>query len=143
MVRHEVLLPRFRKFDEYLDILRGMRRYTLDEFTADPERYGSAERFLQLAIETLNDIGNHIIADDDLGPVQWYSDIPKNLREHGRITSEQHDMWLRMIGFRNLLVHDYLRVDRAKVHAVLQKHLHDFESLQLALSAVFREDVAT
>lgn len=30
-------------------------------FTGDPRNYGSAERFLQLAIETTLNIGNHII----------------------------------------------------------------------------------
>jgi hypothetical protein len=49
VVRAEVLRKRLNKLDEYLTILTGLRRYTFEEFIADPERYGSAERFLQLA----------------------------------------------------------------------------------------------
>ncbi len=51
MVKAEVLRKRLNKLDEYLLILGRLRRYTFEEFTADPERYGSAERFLQLAID--------------------------------------------------------------------------------------------
>jgi hypothetical protein len=47
------------KLDEYLSILRNYERYSFEEFSASPELYGSAERFLHLAIETLTDLGNH------------------------------------------------------------------------------------
>jgi uncharacterized protein YutE (UPF0331/DUF86 family) len=67
VVRAEVLRRCLGKLDEYLAILRVLRRYTLEEFVANPEHYGSAERFLQLAIETLIDLGNHVITDLRLG----------------------------------------------------------------------------
>ena len=35
-----------------------------------------------------------------------------------------------MIGFRNILVHDYLDVDRKIVHNVLQNGLADLEELK-------------
>ena len=35
-----------------------------------------------------------------------------------------------MIGFRNILVHEYLEIDRTIVHDVLQNHLHDIENIQ-------------
>lgn len=49
MVRSEVIRKRLQKLDEYLEILTGLQKYTLDEFMSTPEYYGSAERFLQLA----------------------------------------------------------------------------------------------
>lgn len=47
MVRREVLRKRLNKLDEYLAILRSLQRYRLEELLENPERYGSAERFLQ------------------------------------------------------------------------------------------------
>jgi uncharacterized protein YutE (UPF0331/DUF86 family) len=35
-----------------------------------------------------------------------------------------------MIGFRNILVHDYLEVDRKIVYDVMQNHLQDLEELK-------------
>jgi len=130
MVRHDVIHKRLRKLDEYLLILHRSREYSLEEFLDSPERYGSAERFLQLAIESVTDMGNHIIADLDLGPVDWYSDIPQLLYEADYIDVEMRERWIRMIGFRNILVHDYLDIDRKLVYNVLQDHLGDFESLR-------------
>lgn len=130
MIRAEVIRKRLNKLDEYLAILQGLRSYTFEEFSANPERYGSAERFLQLAIETLIDLGNHVIAQLRLGTVEWYSDIPRLLQEAGYISPEVRENWMRMIGFRNVLVHDYLDVDRKLVYEVLQRRLGDFEALR-------------
>ena len=63
MVRAEVIRKRLNKLDEYLAILRGLQKYSFEEFIRDPEHYGSAERFLQLGIEAITDIGSHVIAE--------------------------------------------------------------------------------
>ncbi|MCX7854958.1 MAG: DUF86 domain-containing protein [Anaerolineae bacterium] len=130
MIRAEVIRKRLNKLDEYLSILRSIQRYKWEEFIQDPEHYGSAERFLQLAIEAVNDIGSHIIAALDLGTVNWYSDIPAILEERGYISPALQERWIRMIGFRNALVHDYLDIDRRIVYEALQEGLEDLEALR-------------
>jgi uncharacterized protein YutE (UPF0331/DUF86 family) len=130
MIKVEVLRRRLNKLDEYIGILRRLSRYDLQAFLADPEHYGSAERFLQLAIETLNDMGSHVVVDLQLGMVESYRDIPRILVEHEYISSELGDIWIRMIGFRNILVHDYLEIDRKLVYRVLQENLEDLTTLR-------------
>ncbi len=134
MVRPEVIRKRLAKLDEYLDILRQLRTTPREEFLTNPEKYGSAERFLQLAIEAVNDIGGHLVADLNLGTVEWTRDIPERLYEAGYIDRDLREQWFRMIGFRNILVHDYLDVDRARVYEVLQHHLEDFERLRVVFA---------
>jgi len=63
--------------------------------------------------------------DDDLGQVTYYSDIPAILAEQGIINVEQRETWTQMIGFRNILVHEYGDVDRRIVYIVLQNRLQD------------------
>lgn len=130
MVRPEVIRKRLNKLDEYLAVLHSLQRYGLDEFLHDPEHYGSAERFLQLAIETVTDLGNHVIAELALGTVNSYSDIPSILAEHGYLATDLKEKWIQMVGFRNILVHDYLDVDRRIVYEVLQHGLEDLEALR-------------
>jgi len=130
MVRPEVIRKRLNKLDECLTVLQRLQRYGRDEFLSDPERYGSAERFLHLAIEALLDMGNHVIADEGLGVVDWYSDVPRLFLEKELISSDLSEKWIRMIGFRNTLVHGYLDVDRAIVYEVLQNGLGDIEELK-------------
>lgn len=130
MIRPEVLRKRLMKLDEYLAILHQIRRYSYQEFLDNPERYGSAERFLQLAIETLTDLGNHVIAELELGNVDWYSDIPHRLCGAGYIDNQIEQTWVRMIGFRNILIHEYLEIDREIVYRVLQENLDDLDELK-------------
>jgi uncharacterized protein YutE (UPF0331/DUF86 family) len=127
VVNKEIVRKRLNKLDEYLDILNQIKQYSFEAFIANPEHYGSAERFLHLAIEAVNDIGNHIVADDALGTVNWYSDIPVILEENEVITIELKDLWIRMIGFRNTLVHEYIEIDRQIVYDVLQNSTRDFD----------------
>ena len=100
------------------------------EFLSKPAYYGSAERFLHLAIEAVNAMGNHVIADEGMGVVDWYSDVPRIFLEKGMISSELSEKWIRMIGFRNTLVHGYMDVDRTIVYEVLQNGLCDIEELK-------------
>jgi uncharacterized protein YutE (UPF0331/DUF86 family) len=130
MVRTEVIRKRLNKLDEYLGILNDLKKYSLDEFLSTPEHYGSVERFLQLAIETTLDIGNHIVADLGLGDVNWYSDIAAVMEEKKFISVDLREKWIRMVGFRNILVHDYLEVDRKIVYEVLHNRLGDLEELR-------------
>jgi len=134
MVRVEVIRKRLNKLDEYLSILKNMKEWSYKEFISDPEKYGSVERFLQLSIEAINDIGNHIIADLELGTIDWYSDIPKLLNQKGYINDELKNVWIRMIGFRNILVHDYVEIDRKIVFDTLQNNLDDFKQIEKALA---------
>lgn len=130
VVRSEVIRRRLESLTDYLRILERIGQYSQKEFLEDPEHYGSAERFLQLAIEALLDMGSHIIAEEGLGTVNQSRDIPRLFREHGYIDSELEGRWIRMIGFRNILVHDYLDLDRKLVYEVLRTRLGDLRSLQ-------------
>ncbi len=130
MVNAEVIRKRLNKLDEYLAILQKLQAYSKDEFLKEPEHYGSAERFLQLSIEAISDIGNHLVAGLNLGVVNWQSDVPALLSQHGYLDDPLKDQWIRLLGFRNILVHEYLDIDRTIVYDVLQQHLEDVENVK-------------
>jgi len=130
LVNPEVIRKRINKLDEYLSILNRLKEYSADDFINNPQIYGSAERFLHLSIETITDMGNHVVAQSNLGIINWYSDIPTILEEKGIISDIQKDKWIRMIGFRNILIHDYLKIDRKLVYQNLQQNLDDFKELK-------------
>jgi len=134
VLEREVIHRRLKKLDEYLTILERLRRYSLSEFLSDPERYGSTERFLQSAIEATLDVGSYVIAELELGTVQTYGDIPQILAKSEYVNLELANRWMRMIGFRNILVHEYLDVDRKIVYDVLQNRLEDLHFLKETLA---------
>lgn len=129
MVNAELVRKRLIRLEESISILSRISKYSFDEFVADPERYGSAERFLQVSIEAVNDLGNHVVSDLGLGEINWQSDIPRLLLTHGYITADLSQLWIKMIGFRNILVHEYMDVDRRLVYDVLQNNLVDLRKL--------------
>lgn len=130
MVNREVLFKRIEKTWEYLDFLYTIKtNCSIDEFKQNPMVYGSTERFLHLCIEAMLDIGTHIISDKNLGKIEYYSDVPKLLCRHGYLKKEQLDLFIRIIGFRNILVHEYLEVDLDIVFNVLENNLNDLENI--------------
>jgi uncharacterized protein YutE (UPF0331/DUF86 family) len=132
-VTDDVFERRTRRFLETLEILERLQRTPWERFETDPEKYGSAERFLQVAVEILDDLGAHLVARLGAGTIERYRDIPDRLLAAGRLTDDQAAVWRRVIGFRNVIVHNYLDVDRAIVFDILQHALGDLRDLHRAL----------
>jgi uncharacterized protein YutE (UPF0331/DUF86 family) len=130
MVKRQIIHKRLQKLDEYLGYLQRAQKYSFEQFAGDPERYGSVERFLHLALEALIDLGSHVVADENLGDVGYQRDIPALLAEHDYISDDQQEKWFQMIGFRNILVHEYAEIDRRIVYDVLQNKLSDLLAIR-------------
>ncbi|KXS50359.1 MAG: hypothetical protein A8274_360 [Halanaerobium sp. 4-GBenrich] len=130
MVKKEIILERSQKCNEYLsqleEIIEGVE---FDDFNSKPLLYGSAERFLHLSIEALIDIGNHIISDNNLGRVNVYKDIALILAENGYLTEEEKKLFIKIIAFRNILVHDYMDLDRDVIFNLLKNNLKDIRGI--------------
>ncbi len=112
---------------EYLKILKQISRYNIEDFKSNPEHYGSAERFLQLAIECCIDIGSHIIASEGFRRPEDYADVFRVLGENKVLPEDFAAQLVKMARFRNLLVHIYLEVDLNQVYNILKNNLGDLE----------------
>ena len=134
MVDPEIIRKRLARLDDYLVILERQVRYDLDTFIGDPEHYGSAEHFLQLSIQILIDLGQHVVADNGLGTIRSAGEVPGILLEHGILSPDLAKVMQGMIGFRNVLVHEYEDVDHQLVHENLSQRLVDFNGLREAFA---------
>ena len=129
MVNKNVLSARLERLREYLGLLVSIQEYDCDRFIQDPFIHGTAERNLHLAIECLLDIGNHIIADLGYAKPESYADIFRILTENQVIPLQLYKNLEGMAAFRNVLVHDYLRLDRARVHQAIKDKTQYLEEL--------------
>ena len=127
MVDQLVVSRRLQKLRQYVELLRQLRRESRSRFISDPFVHGNAERYLQLAIQTVLDIGNHIVADRKLKEPQEYRDIIRTLGQEGLLSNELAERLVPLVGLRNILVHDYLEIDREKLYDALHNELDDFE----------------
>lgn len=120
---------------EYLTILESVLDFDEKRFFSDPFVYCTAERNLHLVIEALIDIGNHIISDPGYPKPETYAEIFYILREKDIIQEALFNEIDGMTSFRNLLVHDYLKIDRKQVYQLLKTRL----SALKRLAAVYAE----
>ena len=128
MVDRYVLSARIAKIREYVALLRRIRGMADERrFMSDPLIYGNAERSLQLAIQAVLDISHHIVADRNLAlPADSQSLFDLLARQ--KVVSRRLAVKLAsMAGFRNVLVHEYLEIDRRRVYRALTTDLRDFE----------------
>jgi uncharacterized protein YutE (UPF0331/DUF86 family) len=85
-----------------------------------------AERGLQLGAEVIFDIGNHVLSAHFGVSPKDYEDIIAQLAAHSVIDEPLRTRLKGLGGFRNVLVHGYLRVDPDRVADYLAKAPADF-----------------
>jgi len=112
---------------EYLEFLQEIQSLPEDEFSASKRNFHSAERCLQLAIECLINIGNHIISDQSLRAPKDYADIFKVLEENCILLTEDALTLKQMAQFRNRLVHVYWDIEHKVLWQIIQEELGDIE----------------
>jgi uncharacterized protein YutE (UPF0331/DUF86 family) len=107
------LISRISK-DKEIVALFSFGSLAREDFAKDPLLQGSAERFLQLAIECCLNIGNRLIAlhqfENPIDTPETYADIFIQLRNMEIIDGPLCDRLVKMAKFRNRLVHLYWEI---------------------------------
>ena len=135
MVDRFVVDARIAKIREYVALLRRIYGHTNEKaFIKDPLIYGNAERYLHLAIQCVLDISNHIVADLRLNLPADNRELFELLATHKILPPSLAKKLVQMAGFRNVLVHEYLEIDRRRVFQVLKNDLGDFEKFIRAVA---------
>jgi uncharacterized protein YutE (UPF0331/DUF86 family) len=126
MLDRDRILARLDALDGYLEELRQVMPPTFEEYR-QVEKRRACERLLQIAIEAVLDVCGLVVAGLRLGLPGEEDDMFEKLAEAGIISTESKARLRRMKGLRNILVHEYGRVNDRLVYEVLQSELGDFE----------------
>ncbi len=127
MVNREVIQSKLTSLSEYIKDLEEVQGVSLAEFRANKMLRRYVERTLQLAIEVCLDTGNHIISDLMLREPLSNRDVFIILVENGYLGTEKQESFIKMAGFRNLVIHDYARIEPEIVFSVLRNNLSDLK----------------
>lgn len=119
------IVKRISLIQEYYQILEKKLNLSKEEFLKNPDNYLTTERLLHLISESMIDIGNHIIAKQQLGKPDSYSEIFTILVKKGVIDKELGDKLFIFAGLRNILVHDYLGLDRERLYKEAKENKND------------------
>jgi len=110
---------------------------SLDTLRNDIDLQDSVLHNLQLAIQGCIDIGSHIISDEGWGIAGSLGDILYTLRDRNVIEAELTERLVSMIGFRNILIHEYDDINIDIVYDVLQNRLKDIDQYLLSIIDYF------
>lgn len=81
---------------------------------------------LQRACESSIDAAMHLVRVHRLGVPQETREAFTLLEQSGRLTPELADRLRRMVGFRNVAIHDYQRLNLEIVRQIVGERLGDF-----------------
>jgi uncharacterized protein YutE (UPF0331/DUF86 family) len=125
VVDRDLVLRRLALLDTYLEQLEPYREMDLTAYQQDWKTQRVVERSLHLAIETCMDVADHVVADRRLRVPETGARSFEILAEAQLLPRELGDALARMVGFRNILVQDYTRLDPAIVVRVLRQDVLD------------------
>ena len=130
MVDRDLLRRKLAELAEYVGQASEYRDLTVEDYRADWKTQRIVERTLQMAIETCLDVASHVIADRGLGPPSTYAEAFEILVRAGLMSPGLGRVMIEMTGFRNVIVHEYARIDAEVVVRVLREHLEDFRRFE-------------
>lgn len=127
MVDRDLIRRRMLSLEQYLRELREIVAVGRDTYLADWKTQRAAERTLQLAVEVCLDLADHAIADHRLPLPDTAAGAFETLLAARLIDQDLSAALVRMARFRNLLVHDYVPIDAARVFDIATTNAPDMQ----------------
>lgn len=122
----ERIQKRFKEIEERLKFLKESARIDKTKFLTDHRIATSTERDLEIVIQACLDIADHLIAKLGLelpkkDRKETFSILARNkIISHGLVSK-----LTAMAGQRNILIHEYLEVEREKIYQTINEDLSD------------------
>ena len=109
-------------------VARARQEYAAagEHFATDFTRQDAAVLNVQRACEAALDIGHHIVRRERLGLPQSARDVFDMLSAAGWVELALADAMKRMVGVRNIAVHDYQELLLPITVSVITEHLDEF-----------------
>ena len=133
MVDETLILRKLGELDEYYRQISEYDKITVSQYSGDWKVQRIIERTMQMMIETCVDIAGHIIADQGYRIPKSYSDAFGVLHEEQILSDKLFAALEKMAKFRNVVVHQYDKVDAEIVVGILKKDLKDFRGYRDAI----------
>lgn len=133
--RVEAVEIRLQRLEEVISELLRLKETGREALRGSLSSLWAVERGLQLGSEIVFDIGNHILSAEYGVGADSYKDIVRQLCRRGVLGEDLRRRLEGLAGFRNILVHDYVRLDPEKVLEVLFRAPEDFSLFALEVRA--------
>jgi uncharacterized protein YutE (UPF0331/DUF86 family) len=125
-----VIIERLTLLRDNVDYLKaeGVETRDFQTYSSNVRLKKAVERSLHVAVEACLDIARHLIAREGFRFPQDYQDAFRILAEEHIVSRSLLPSLIELARFRNLIVHDYAKIDDAKVYQILKTRLGDFDA---------------
>jgi len=137
MVNTEIIKKRLEQLNLSVNKVKRYQSISLEEFLNDDIVQDVVEYNLFISINMMVDIAVHIVVDNKLGTPNTMSEAFEILYKEKYISQEDLNKYKNMVAFRNILSHEYVKVDKKLVFDIMKKNLADFERYILFINDNF------
>ena len=133
MVDRDIILAKASSVKRHLSRIIEKRNTDLQTFLQDIDRQEIILFNLQMAIQNCIDIAAHIISEEGFGVPGSTSEMFYLLEENGYIDSALTEKMVKAVGFRNLIVHEYGKIELKQVFEVAQEDIKDLNEYLISI----------
>ena len=125
MVDPNLVLAKAGSVKSHLNRVIEKRNVDLNGFMEDIDRQEIILFNIQAAVQNCIDIAAHIISEEGFGVPGSTTEMLYILRKHGYLDNNLTQKMVKAIGFRNLIVHEYGKIELKQVYEIAQNDLND------------------
>ena len=127
MVYAEVIKQRLNQLSTSINKIERFKEMSLEEFLQDDIAQDVVEYNLFIAINIMIDIATHIVVDNNIGNPETLGEAFSILNKEKYIKDDEANTYRNMVGLRNILSHEYLKIDKSIIYDVLKNNLADIK----------------
>lgn len=134
MTNLSIIENKISSVKKYLNILNGYKDFSKQEIEDDLNIKGAVERYIYLAVQATIDLAEAVVAYKRLRKPTTMAEPFYILEEEKIISLDLAKTMANMVGFRNIIAHDYEKINYDIVYDILQKKLTDIETFLSVVS---------
>jgi uncharacterized protein YutE (UPF0331/DUF86 family) len=137
MVDKNVIAGRIEAIEKHLARIGGYARMSRREFLIDLDAQDIVEYNLFQIVNHLIDMIQRIVVDENIGFPGSAYDAAEILRDKGILSENDFTVLKKMIGFRNIIGHDYVSVNKEFIYDTLINGPEDIKNVISAMARRF------
>ena len=136
MVDKDLILAKAGSVKNHLNRVLEKRNVDLDSFIKDIDRQESILFNIQTAVQNCIDIAAHIISEESFGVPGSTTEMLYILEKNGYLDNDLTQKMVKAVGFRNLIVHEYGKIELEQAYEIAQNDINDLNEY---LKAIFKK----
>jgi len=133
LVDKDLILAKAGSVKSHLNRILEKRNVDLDNFIKDIDRQESILFNIQTAVQNCIDIAAHIISEESFGVPGSITEMLYILEKNGYLDNDLTQKMVKAVGFRNLIVHEYGKIELEQVYAIAQDDINDLNEYLKAI----------